>query len=228
MDTAGLIEELAAHAGPVRPLPRPSMRAVLWLAIAVPSVAIVVAWMSPRPDLSLQFSDPRFLVEEAAALATAVLAAVAAFSCTVPGRSRAVCALPMLPLAVWLASVGNGCIQDWLTLGPEGLRLRLDTDCVPAAALVGIVPGIAMVAMLRRGAPLYPRTTLAMGALAVGSLANAGMQLYHEGDVSIMVLVWHLGSVAVLSAAAAGIARHVLRWTAAEAFAGSPARPIGT
>jgi hypothetical protein len=54
------------------------------------------------------------------------------------------------------------------------------------------------------------------------------MQLYHEGDVSIMVLVWHLGSVAVLSATAAGIARHVLRWSEKEAFEGSPARPIGT
>jgi hypothetical protein len=134
----------------------------------------------------------------------------------------------MLPLAVWLASVGNGCIQDWLALGPEGLKLRVDWDCLPAASLVGIVPGIAMVAMLRRGAPLFPRTTLAMGALAVGALANAGMQLYHEGDVSIMVLVWHLGSVAVLSATAAGIARHVLRWSEKEAFEGSPARPIGT
>ena len=49
------------------------------------------------------------------------------------------------------------------------------------------------------------------------------MQLYHEGDVSIMVLVWHLGSVAALSATAAGIARHVLRWSE-KSFEGSPGK----
>jgi hypothetical protein len=38
------------------------------------------------------------------------------------------------------------------------------------------------------------------------------MQIYHAGDVSLMVLVWHFGSVAVLAAVAGWIGRRVLRW----------------
>jgi hypothetical protein len=212
MDTDGLIDRLAANATPVRPLPGPWKRTGLWLAIALPYVALIVILMSPRPDLAMQLADPRFQVEQAAALATAILAAAAAFTCVISGRSRAICLLSLIPLAVWLASLGYGCLQDWRTLGPEGLRLRVDWDCLPAAALVGIVPAIAMVAMLRRGAPLFPGATLALAGLAVGALAQAGMQVYHVGDISLMVLVWHLGSVAALAAVAGWIGRWVLRW----------------
>jgi hypothetical protein len=69
-----------------------------------------------------------------------------------------------------------------------------------------------MVVMLRRGAPLYPRLTLTLGALAVAAIGNFGMQLFHFRDASIMVLFWHLGSVAVLSALAGWLGRHVLAW----------------
>jgi hypothetical protein len=212
METDRLIYQLAVNATPVRPLASPWMRTGLWLAMALPYVVLVVIVMSPRPDLALQLADPRFQVEQVAALATAILAAAAAFSSTVSGRSRTIGLLPLAPLAIWFASLGYGCIQDWRALGPEGLRLRIDWDCLPAAALVGIVPAIAMVVMLRRGAPLFPRVTLALGALAVGALAQAGMQIYHVGDISLMVLVWHLGSVAVLVATAGWIGRRILRW----------------
>jgi hypothetical protein len=212
METERLIERLAANSRPVRLLPGPWKRTGLWLALAVPYVALVVLLMSPRPDLAVQLTEPRFQVEQAAALATAILAAAAAFSCSVPGRGRAICLLPIAPLAIWLASLGVGCVQDWRALGSAGLRLRIDWDCMPAAALAGIVPAIAMVAMLRRGAPLFPRVTLAMGALAVGALAQVGMQIYHVGDISLMVLVWHVGGVAALAAAAGWIGRRVLRW----------------
>ena len=85
MDTDGLINELAANATPVRPLPNPWMRTGLWLAIAFPYVALVIILMSPRPDLATQLADPRFQVEQVAALATAILAAAAAFTCVVSG-----------------------------------------------------------------------------------------------------------------------------------------------
>jgi hypothetical protein len=212
MDTDRLIQQLAADATPMRPLVGPWTRTGLWLALAIPYLALVVIVMSPRPDLAEQLADPRFQVEQVTAFVTAIFAAVAAFALTVPGRNRAICLLPMAPLAIWLASLGYGCLQDWQTLGPEGLRLRIDWDCLPAAALVGIMPAVAIVVMLRRGAPLFPRATLALGALAVGALAQAGMQIYHVGDISLMVLVWHFGSVALLAAVAGWIGRRVLRW----------------
>ena len=104
------------------------------------------------------------------------------------------------------------CVEDWLRLGAAGVRVRADWDCAPTAAVIGIVPAVAMVAMLRRGAPLSPRLTLGLGALAVAAAANLGMQFAHFQDVSVMVLAWHLGAAALLSLLGAGLGDRVLGW----------------
>ncbi|HJZ42848.1 MAG TPA: NrsF family protein [Hyphomicrobiaceae bacterium] len=75
-----------------------------------------------------------------------------------------------------------------------------------------MVPAIVLVLMLRKGAPLRPRMTLALAALAVASVANFGLQLAHVRDASIMVLVWHLGAAAALSALGGSLGEFVLGW----------------
>lgn len=212
MHTSDLIRHLAARAAPVRRLPRPWVRVALWLAVSLPYVALIVLMMPPRGDLALRLADAKFLVEQAAAFATAILAAAAAFAMTVPGRSRAVGLLPLPPLAIWLASLGKGCLQDWLREGFAGVALAPDWACLPKIALIGSVPAIAIVAMLRRGAPLRPNATLALAGLAAAALGNVGLRLFHAQDASIMVLVWQFGSVALLSAVSGAMGGLVLRW----------------
>lgn len=212
MDTDELIRRLAADARPVARLRPPWARAALWLALSVPYVAAVVWGKLAMLDASQALADPRFLVEQAATFATAVTAAAAAFASIVPGRDRRLLLLPLAPLSIWLASVGSGCLDEWLRFGAEGLAIRPDWECLPAASVVGIVPAVAMVLMLRRGAPLYPRVTLLLGALAVAAIGNFGMQLFHFRDASIMVLVWHLGSVAVISALAGLAGERLVGW----------------
>ena len=53
-------------------------------------------------------------------------------------------------------------------------------------AIAGAILGVALVVMLRRGAPLIPRLTLLFAGLAVAATVNLGLLLLHEGDVSIM------------------------------------------
>ena len=211
MDTGELILGLAASCAPVRPLPTASRRAVLWLMISLPYVATVVAMKPTQVDV-LGGIDARFALEQAAIFATALTAAIAAFSSVVPGRDRKICLLPVVPLTVWFASLGQGCVQDWLRFGADGLHVRPDWECAPTAIFIGIVPAIAMVVMLRRGAPLTPRATVALGALAVAAIGNFGLRIFHLGDVSVMVLVWHFGSVALISTLAGRAGRHVLSW----------------
>jgi hypothetical protein len=211
VQTNELIRHLASGAVPVRRLPAPWLRTALWLAISLPYVVAVVI-MKPVAVDFLGGIDTRFALEQTAILATALTAAIAAFASGVPGHDRKIYVLPLVPLAVWLASLGQGCVQDWLRLGANGLQVRPDWDCAPAAIFIGIIPAIAMVVMLRRGAPLTPRVTVALGALAVAALGNFGLRIFHIGDVSIMVLVWHFGSVALISVLAARIGRQVLNW----------------
>jgi hypothetical protein len=212
MNTDELIKGLAADLRPVRPLRSPWARAMLWMMIALPYVAAVVWGKLTRIDPTQVAADTRFIVEQTATIATALTAAVAAFYSVIPGVDRKVLLLPLPPLGLWLASVGHGCMQDWLRLGADGLTIRPDWVCLPLATLIGIVPATALVIMLRRGAPLRPRWTLALAALAVASVANFGMQFAHLRDASIMVLTWHLGAAAVLSVAGAWLGRLVLGW----------------
>ena len=66
--------------------------------------------------------------------------------------------------------------------------------------------------MLRRGAPLVPRLTLVFAGMAVAATVNLGLLLLHEGDVSIMLLVWHTGYVVALAAIGAWVAPALLGW----------------
>jgi len=212
METNDLVARLAVDAAPVRRLPSPAVRVVIWLAISAPVVLAVMVLMSSGVPLLLVLFDRQFLIEETAILATALTAAFAAFWSVIPGAERKFLLLPLVPLAVWLTSLGEGCVRDWFSVGVDGLQLRLDGDCVVPAALMAIIPTAAMLVMLRRGAPLVPRATLALGVLAVAALGNFGLRLFHLGDVSVMVLFWHFGSVLLLSLIAASLGRSVLHW----------------
>ena len=223
MNTDALITQLAAAAGPVRRLAPPWRRAALWLAIAMPFVAVVVVLASPRADLAARISDARFLVEEIAAFATAVAAAIAGFALLVPGGDRRLALVPIAPLAIWLASLGQGCVATLLHPG-QGARLTSDWMCLPAIVMVGAVPALAMVLMLRRGAPLAPRLSATLGALASAALANVGLRLFHTEDASLTVLVWQFGSVALLSTIAACFGDRLLDWPHTSAVTSPPRR----
>ena len=213
MDTDALIRELANSVAPVRRLRAPWARMLMWFALSVP-VLVAVIWLMMPSEINpvAALADRRFLLEEVVLLATALTAALAAFASVVPGYDRRILLIPLLPLAAWLASLGEGCWRNWVALGADGLTLRADWDCLPPAILIGIVPAIAMVMMLSRGAPLLPRTSIALGALAVAALANLGLRLFHVGDASVMVLFWHLGGAAVLVGLAGLAGRRMLYW----------------
>src|SRR5215470_278527 len=112
METNEFIRQLAAGAAPVQRLPAPWIRMVLWLAVALPVMAVAMLFFSMQVDLARAVRDPQFLVEEGATLATALAAGIAAFCSIIPGYSRKVLLLPLIPLAIWLTSLGEGCVRD--------------------------------------------------------------------------------------------------------------------
>lgn len=188
------------------------MRATLWLVLGLPIVVAVIVVHKGAFDPVMITGDARMVVEELALLVTAASAALAAFQSTVPGASRRWFWVPFAALALWLATVGQACVEDFLRLGLDGLSIRLDSDCVVPLLLIGPLPAAMLVVMLRRGAPLAPRLTFVLAGIAVAALANTGLRVFHVGDVSIMVLVWHVGLVAVFACVAAWLGPIALRW----------------
>src|SRR5438132_11626510 len=211
-DTKELIRQLAENATPVRPLARPYTRASGWVILAISYILLVLLIMPSRNGVTSKLHDHWFIVEQSAAVATGLAAAVAAFASVIPGYSRRWIMLPLLPLVIWLASLGPGCVQELFQFGAAGLHLTHNPWCFPLIVLLGAVPAVAMGVMLRRGAPLTPHLTAALGGLAAAGLANVGVRIIHPEDVSMMLLVWHVGAVMALSALAGSAGHYIFNW----------------
>src|SRR5260370_36530358 len=152
METDRLIRELAQGSGLISRLSPPWTRTAMWFGLAVPYVALVVFMMSPRTDLAAKLVGPAYLVEQLAALATAIAAGFAAFASTVPGFDRRYLFLPALPFGLWFGSLSLGCFRTWLQYGSEGLLLSPDWLFFSPSVLVCIGPAQSMSAFVRRWA----------------------------------------------------------------------------
>jgi len=212
MDVDHLIQQLTESARPVTRLLAPWRRTSLWLTASLLYVGIVVAAYLLADGGVPATIEPRLVVELAAILATAATAAIAAFSSIVPGRDWRLLLLPLIPLGLWLATLGHSCLQDWRVLGMAGLQVRADWDCAVPALIASALPAGAMLVMLRRGVPLVPAVSLALGALATGAVANLGLRIFHASDLSVQILVWHAGGAVVVSLIASLAGPRVLAW----------------
>lgn len=212
-DTDSLIDQLARRAKPVRPLASPLLRTFAWAVAAIALVALVAASMGWRPGLSTQMAQAPKLLEWIASLLTGLLAAYAVFQISVPGRSPSWAWLPALPLAVWLASIGWGCLADFNQMGWAAFAYEShSSECARAITAVSIPLGITLLVMVRHAGAVKPAPTAMLATLSAAAMASAGVSLVHEGETSLMVLLWHLGVVALLSLASLAMGRRLFSW----------------
>ncbi|MBI5162768.1 MAG: DUF1109 family protein [Magnetospirillum sp.] len=205
METERLIARLARNARPVRRLAPPCCRAETWLLVALPAVLMLAAVLGLRQDLAAKLAEPRFILQEVAALATAVSSMVAACCATVPGEPKRRLWAPALPAAVWVASLAEQAVAEW------GADLAADPVCIPAIAFLGTLPAVIMLAIVRQGVSWRPRVTVALGTLAAAALADAGLRLAHAEDGAATVLVWQIGVVALYAGMGALLGHRLMR-----------------
>ncbi len=218
MRTDSLIDKLSANTTPVQPLPAPWQRATFWIAASLPYVVLVAFAFGFRDDLAAKIFDPRFATEQIAALATGFTSAAAAFALVVPGTSKKYFLLPVLPLTFWLGSVGVGCFLDLSHSKFHSVTFHADWLCVPGITLAGLLPGILIVSMLWRGAPLFPHKSTALAGLAAAGLGDFGFRLFHPEDAGLVVLAWQMGTVFLLTGIAAWAGKYLLTWRTVTVF----------
>lgn len=211
MRTEDLIEAMVADARPVKRLRPPLARAALWLGLSVLVIAAAVVLAGFRHDLAERLRHSWEVAQLAAAVLTGVLAAVAAFHLALPDRSDSWVLLPLPGFAVWVASLGWGCVADFVRLGPEGLTLGTSWGCLGFILGLAVPLGGALLFALRHAAATRPVPTAAIGVLSVAMLASVGLSLVHHLDAAVMVLVWHAGAVLVAVALSAGLSRPTFR-----------------
>lgn len=212
-DIDGLIGQLASRAAPVRPLAPPWRRTLLWLAGALALAAAIALGHGLRPDLGEAMRVPSALLEWSASLATGVLAAYATFAVSVPGRSPRWAWLPVPALVLWLVALGWGCLGDVARLGAAAWTLQLHVrECALAILATSLPLGVALLVTVRHAGVVRPASTALLAALTASALSSASVALYHEGESAAMVLVWHLGTVVVLSLVCLLLGRPMFAW----------------
>ncbi len=216
--TDELIDSLVERAAPVQRLRPPLVRATLWLAFAGLLIALVAAGHGIRADFVQRLQQPAFAVTVGAALATGVLSALAAFSVSVPGRSRWWLALPLPPLAIWMSTIGYGCFA-WVSLGPDGFRFGEELQCTALLVLTSVPLAIALTAMLRYTAMLRSDAVALTGGLAIAAITSAALPLFHDHDATAMILVWNIGTAVLITGIAGVFGRRIFGWMAARLLA---------
>jgi hypothetical protein len=212
-NTPELIDALVECATPVRRLRPPLVRAGLWLGFAVLVLALLAIGHGARADLAERLHQPVFAMGIAAALATGILAAVAAFVVSLPDRSQWWLLLPAPALAVWVGTIGYGCLTDWVSIGLDGFHTGETLRCFATLVLTSVPLAIALAVMLRYAARLRPGAVCLAGALAVAAITASALSLLHGLDATVMILVWNLGVAALITGLGSVFGRRVLRRT---------------
>jgi hypothetical protein len=211
--TPELIERLSASATPVRRLQAPLLRAGLWLLLAGLMLIMLAALHGIRPNLVVRLNDPIFAAALGGSLLTGILAAIAAFYLSLPDRSRLWLLLPVPALALWVATIGYGCLTDWVSIAPDGLRLGSSLECFATLLIASVPLSLLLLVMLRHAARLHPTMVGMMGGLATAGIAATALSLFHELDATVMVLVWNLGAAALIAALGGIFGRRLFGWT---------------
>ena len=213
--TSDLIDALVDSAIPIRRLRSPFLRAALWLSLAAAVLGLLCVAHGVRADISVRLQQPVFAVSMIGALATAILAALASFKLGLPDSSRWWLLLPTPALALWVSTIGYGCLTDWVTLGPDGVRMGEAVRCFATLLLTSVPLSIAMLIMLRHAALLRPTAVSAAGGLAIAAMTSFALSLIHDLDATIMILFWNLGVAALIAGLASAFGRPTLSWVAA-------------
>ena len=198
--TPKLIDMLAANARPVRRLQPPLVRTGLWLLLAAAVFVLLAVGHGVRPDFTQRAEQPVFLIGIVASLVTGILAAIASFLISLPDRSRVWIVLPVPTLLIWVSTVSYGCLTNWVSIGPDGMRAGETARCFTTLMLTSLPLSLALYLMLRHAALLRPTAVTITGSLAVAAMTATALSLFHDLDATVMVLVWNLGIAAIIVA----------------------------
>ena len=198
METSDLIQTLANAVRPVRVIRPPLFRASCWLLIALAVLTLLAVEHGLRSDIANQLRNPSFLVGTTASCLTGALAALGCLMASAPDRTRYWLMLPLPSLAVWMATIGYGCLTDWVSYEAGSLRLGAAFQCFATVLLVSLPLSASIFVMLRHAARLRPTLVTLAAGLAVAGMTSTAMSLLYRLDATIMNLIWNLGTATLI------------------------------
>lgn len=201
MSQESLIAELTAGLRPVRRMAAPGWQALGWVGFAGLVILVAVLWHGLRHDLAQRMLLPHEVAQWVAAVLTGVAAAFAAALLARPDRSDGWVLLPLPFAAMWMGSLGWGCLVDLWRIGDAALQPDFSWSCLRFTVGVGLPLTAALLLLLRHAGLVRPGPVLGLAGLAAAALCSAGLSLFHHLDAAAEVLVSHgvaIGAVALI------------------------------
>ncbi|MCU0888172.1 MAG: DUF1109 domain-containing protein [Rubritepida sp.] len=190
MTSEELVARLAGALRPVRRLPPPPVLLAGWTALAMAVIGLAAALIGVHRTEGAGVGGFESLHLLGAAL-TALLAGLAAFELALPDRDRRWGWLPLPGLALWLGTMGAGCLGQWMDAGPDGIPFWVSWQCMGFIAGLGLPLSVAILWLTRHAAWARPGPVAACGALSAAAFASLGLTLVHPTYGPVMVLAWH-------------------------------------
>ena len=212
VSTDQLIDQLAADARPVQPMPGPALRG--WLAVAAIALVagLAIAALGDVGQLRQRYAgrEAFLALEMAAMLATGVVAIMAAFHAAIPGRSRAWLAAPLPPFGLWLLLSGAGCFADAVRHGGTRAETGDGVHCLVFILAVGAVVMPFLIWRLARARPIDPLPVALLGGLGAASVSALVLQFFHPFAVTAIDLAMHVVAILIVVGTAGLINRRAL------------------
>jgi hypothetical protein len=208
-----LIQGLASDLRPVRPLPAPSKRAVIWLGFVV-AAGLLLSLIADLPAFThrLMASPDMWMAMTGSAL-TAVLAAIAAFKLSMPDSPKAWAWLPLPAMLLWVFASGLGCLRDYVLPGTHVAPMSETMECLVIIVALSVPFSLLMFAMLREAFSLLPALTASVAGLAVASASATLLNLFHPFDAAAVDLLVHAFAIALVIAVSRIVGRRL--WASA-------------
>jgi hypothetical protein len=192
-----LIERLTAELRPVRRV-SPGWLAVSWLLVVVLFAGYLASMSDMHAMMRRLMAAPDMWLAALGSALTGVLAVVAAFMTSVPGRSTRWGLLPLPPLALWIWESGMGCARGWHLPGVHDASFGDSDHCFMFICGISLPLSLLLMVLLRWTFPLRPNLTLALGGLAAAGTAATLLNFFHPYDASVSDLVIHAVAVALV------------------------------
>lgn len=195
---AALIDQLGTELVPVRRLVPPGWRAFGWLLVVL-AIGVGLSMHYGLHGLWQRWSDtPDLAWAGVGAVFTAISAAWAAFSLSVPGRRPLWVWLTVPGVLLWIGASGLGCLRSVVAPGTEVAGLHQTVDCLVFIVSFSVPLSALMIVLLRRACPLRPVLTAVMIGLASAAASASLLEICHAYDAAATDLLTHALAVLVV------------------------------
>ncbi len=208
-DINDLISKLEDDLTPVKPMVSPVLRSVIWFFSGLFSVLFVASIAGFRMDLHQKLMETVFVGELVFILILSASAIYSSAWLSIPegAGKKHVLYVPYIILFIALCILGN----DFLSHGISLDNFVFHT-CIIDAILMGMVPVLLMIWMMKQGAPTAPIMGATMNMIAAGGIGYMGLRLTCGSDDVGHMCVYHILPFIFVGLLLGLIARRLYHW----------------